>query len=567
MGVLSRLANFFRSTTSKEKSTKVVAQAQGLKEYLYNVPTVKYSQGDQLIYRRNEYKYWYMGNIDYLLNFYTMYAPQSQSAAPYRPTWYKWVSGRGSAYKLEGTNDLDETDTIPIHAPVAGFLTDLFTQLTFSGDVVIRINNEDKKELNDRLQKALTDNDIQKFLKRWSHMDSWGGTTAVKASIDTDVSEYPILEVYEANKIDYDKRFNRITEIQFSDTILKDDANYNLISTHSRKGIQYALYRGTTEVDLDSISEGAEAVGFSYPDNTSGPVLAVWKTNDTNSKEFYDLNIGASDYEGLIDLFQVADEILSRFLMQIRATQPILFISEELLGYNNKGQLNKPKKLGAKVIPLAGGLSNVDGRSISAMFQRDIPVLEGVKELRDSFEWTIRRILSMKGLSPSAGNLDNDTKGANTTESSLYKREQTTHLVRKSRLESWTEAIKSMVILICRYFDLMDGKDIPEAHEDLKIDVIFPEMDADDFQSRVDEAVKLFTANLFDIEGATNHAFKHALPKEEIVRITTELVKDKEFKDLNILNGNGNVAYNDNREADTKAKQAKIMERYKNDGK
>lgn len=525
MGQKSQIETLLRiGSSSNEKQTTALAQES--KKYLYNIPTAKYMKGYELLYREKEYMYWYMGNINFLIQFYTFWKQQpSEILGINRHTWFEWSP---------------EVEDLPmVHAPVAGFITDLLRDLVISGDVEVRITGGKKVSLNERVQAALKDNDFQNLIRRAFNMQSWGGTIAFKANFDKEISEHPILEVYEAPRLDYKERFSRITDIETIDHCNYKGQEYVLITTHNRKGIQYSLWKDGSEVDLDTIPEFGDLKNFEFGTITNedgteqpklGPILAVWFENAERSKEFYDMHLGASDYEGILDFFHMADEIFSRFIGQIRATQPMLFMSEELMGWEQLSdgtmRVKKPKNFGARIIELSGGLSNVDGRSIQAMFSRDVPDINSDK-LQEAFEWVLRQALKILGIAPSSGNVATETIGSNTTSAAMFKREQSTHLVRKNRVSGWTVAIQGIVKLLCQYFDIMDGKTVGD-YADLEIDVIFPEIDADDFNTRMDMAIKGFTAGLFDITSGVDYAMKYSHTKTERENIIKTLERERE---------------------------------------
>lgn len=512
-----------------KNNTQSTADSQSMKKYLYNLSTAKYMKGYELLYREKEYFFWFMSNINYLIQFYTLWRREPvELLTGNRQTWYEWTE--------------DKVDVQMVHAPVAPFITTMMRDLVFSGPVEIKINGQ--KRLNDRLQKAFAENenDIQNFLRKADMMESVGGTILIKANYDKNISQYPILEYYEVDKIDYIEHFGRMTSLITVDNFYKNEIEYSLIGEHTRKGINYKLYRNGNEVEMTEVYDnGNTPIGLNYgieidEDNNEvpvlGPILAVWKMRNVMSKEFYDMKLGASDYEGHLDSFQMLDEIYSRYINQIRATQPVLFMSEELMGYkkNHMGELviNKPKDLGVKIYELSGGLSNVDGKSIAAMFNRDVPKLEGVADLARAFEWVLRQILVMMFVAPSTGNIDTESIGSNTTGNSLFKREQSTHLLRKQMIESWTSAIKGIVRLVCQWFDIIDGKIIPNTYEDLNIDVSFPDIDMDDFESRLNQAIQGFVAGLFNIKEGVKHAFKGKMSETDMDALVKDLEKEKE---------------------------------------
>jgi len=507
-------------TRSNAQST---ADSQQQKKFMYNLPTAKFMKGLQLLYREKEYFYWFQGNVNLLMQFYSLW-----SREPYeiwggnRLTWYQWTE--------------ENKDVQMVHAPVAGFITDMFRDLIFSGPVGIKIN--DKPQLDKRLQAAFAknENDIQNFLKRVDMMESVGGTVLIKANYSAEISDYPLLEYYEVDKIDYVEKFGRMTSLISVDNFSRGDTDYSLVCEHTRKGISYSLFRDGNRVEMsEAFSPDTQPVGLDFGNNSDGtpklgPILAVWKTRRLMSKEFYDMRLGASDYEGMLDSFQNCDEIYSRFMNQIRATQPVLFMSEELMGYRKDAlgnvHINKPKNLGVTVYEMAGGIANVDGKSIAAMFARDVPDLKGVGELAAAFEWQLRQILSLMFIAPSTGNVDTEKIGSNTTGNSIFKREQSTHLVRKQMIDSWVTAIEGIVRLTCQYFDIIDNKPIGD-YSKLSIDVTFPDIDIDDFESRLKQGVQAFTAQLFDIRGAVDHIFKDKMSDTDRDSLVERLEAEK----------------------------------------
>ena len=525
MGIISNIKTALQGVS--RSSSKGVAEAQNVSKYLYNLPTAKFLKGYQLIYRQKEYEVWFRSNINLIMQYYSLWQRE-----PYeidtnsRVQWYEWTE--------------DQEDTQKVHAPIAPFISSIMNNLVFTGPIDIKINGNDK--LNARLQKAFVpnENDIQNFLKRADLMESVSGTIMVVCNYDKELSDYPILEYYEASKIDYCEKFGRFTRLITADEFKKDDKEYCLVTSRSREGIEYKVFKDGNEVDdLLDVYDTPEDIPENYmygvnPNGTKvlGPILGVWKMRHIMSKEFYEMKLGASDYEGFIDSFQMLDEIYSRFINQIRATQPVLFMSEELMGLKSDGSggvtVDKPKDLGVKVYEMSGGLSKVDGKSIAAMFNRDVPDLTGVMALAKAFEWVLRQIFVFLGLSPSSGNIDTASVGSNTTSSSLFKREQSTHLLRKQMVDSWTTTIKNIVRLMCQYFDIMDGKKVPNNYDDLDIDVMFPDIDTDDFATRLDESIKGFVAGLFDINEGVKHAFKDKLNKTDMDALIKNLEKQRQ---------------------------------------
>ena len=82
------------------------------------------------------------------------------------------------------------------------------------------------------------------------------GDGAFKISIDTEVSQYPILEFYEADRIEVKRERGRIKEIRFKKQFNKQGVSYVLKECYGYGYIEYKLYDAyNNEIGLDKLEK------------------------------------------------------------------------------------------------------------------------------------------------------------------------------------------------------------------------------------------------------------------------------------------------------------------------
>jgi len=506
MGVLSRLNDWFWSGTDKRIDKKVNAVKAEMDQWLYRIPNKRYTKNFALIYRLREYEIWHSENVLDLINFYTFYPQQpGEMNSATRQCWYEWVRNVTGLPKM--------------HIPVASLINTTMTQLLFgNGEILIKIN--DNPSLQRRLNKILKDNKFSDLMIKASDMEGYSGTIVLVACINPSVSDTPIINMYPSSRIDYEEYNGKITKIITRDEYIKDNDTYFLFTEYNKGKITYSLFKGQQEVDIDSIDE---TKGLRTITIDNAPLLAVWKKNAGNSKEFSYTQLGASDYEGILDCFQMCDEIYSTWNSYIRRTRPLITIREEYLpmATDSKGGVHgaiKPKEYELDTIMLSGRDDTKDP------VKRDTPEIK-CEPYFNAIMQQLQFIFSKIGVSPSSFelNVSNNQIGANTSSQAIYARAMATHFVRNTRVNAWKIALEELVKILLIYDDVLNGVGkveenhyaMKEKYNNLDIVVTFGELDAEDFITRLDTAIKGLAGGVMSVETATEYAMKYKYTDKE----------------------------------------------------
>jgi hypothetical protein len=153
------------------------------------------------------------------------------------------------------------------------------------------------------------------------------GDGAFKISFDTEVSAYPIIEFFGADKLRFVYNRGRIAQVVFLQSFVIGHKCYTLEETYKKDGIAYSLLddRGN-EADL-ALVEGR----FVPVDHNIGMNLAVPLIFDENPKFE---GRGKSIFDGKIGAFDALDEVLSQWVDALRDGRPQKYIPIGLLPRN-----------------------------------------------------------------------------------------------------------------------------------------------------------------------------------------------------------------------------------------
>ena len=178
------------------------------------------------------------------------------------------------------------------------------------------------------------------------------GDGAWKISLDASLSEYPILEWYPGDKVEFKRERGRIKEIIFSDEYKHKGNCYTLKQICGFGYVNYKLYKGDTEVELDAIEETAslQPVAFDQSFMMAVPFMISaserWKGR------------GASIFGSKTDNFDALDEAWSQWLHAMRSSRPVRYIPETfIMRDESNGKLLKPNAFDNQFIEIGADMS------------------------------------------------------------------------------------------------------------------------------------------------------------------------------------------------------------------
>lgn len=164
------------------------------------------------------------------------------------------------------------------------------------------------------------------------------GDGAFKISVDTDLSQYPLIEFYAGNDVDFEIKRGKIQEIQFMTDYWEKSKRYKLIEYYGKGYVRYKLFDNNgIEVSLDRLkdTEDLEDVTFEG-DFIMGVPLQIYTSAKWQDR-------GDALYEGKGDIFDALDECVSTWVDSMRAGRVKQYIPETLIPRDPEtGMLKKP---------------------------------------------------------------------------------------------------------------------------------------------------------------------------------------------------------------------------------
>ena len=349
------------------------------------------------------------------------------------------------------------------------------------------------------------------------------GDGAFKISIDTDISQLPIIEFFEADRIKVKRQRGRITEIVFKTAYSKDVNTYILYEHYGKGYIRYELKNSFDKVvELDTIPQTAGLTNIEW----DGDFMLAEYISFYSSDKFE--GRGQSVFDAKRDNFDALDEAWSQWVDALRAGRTKTYIPENLIPRNpNTGELLKPNAFDNRFIKLAPSMSeNSDGKisTESAEIQYNSYLATYITALD----------LCLQGLiSPST--LGIDTKKLDNAEAQREK-EKATLYTRQTIVSELQRVLPVLIQSVFYAYQTLNKLPLNE----VECDVTFGEYANPSFESQVETVGKAKAQGIMSIEASIDELYGDSRDdewkKEEVERLKAEqgIVTDMEEPALNM---------------------------------
>lgn len=299
----------------------------------------------------NEYKTWYVGSSDELLNYYTNEQSYGNAREP--------IYNRNRKNYFWGISS-EEGNIKRVHSGIPNAIVS--TLVNAIGDA--KITSSDPL-VEARLDKIKKSNDMTHLLNQQQMpltlVEGWG---AFKVSFNQSLSDSPIIQYYEGQNVEYVYSFGILIGIIYKDFYKYNNRDYVLLETrrinNGNSCIEYELFRleksnDVVSVPLDTIPELAGLQNVTIP--------GLKRVLGVPTKFFYDPlnpNYGKSIYCGKIDLFDDLDQDLSQCSQTVRVSTPVEYYPVDLLERQSNGMPKMPKVYNRQYVQKEG-MPNGDG--------------------------------------------------------------------------------------------------------------------------------------------------------------------------------------------------------------
>ena len=421
--------------------------------------------------------------------------------------WY-----RGEAYELEQffknissdpVNKARFWSAVPsenlsirkIHSGMPAMIADRLSDIVVADIDSIEVTGKDANKIWEEIRKDNKfDDDIGDVLTKVLV----SGDGAFKLSIDTEISKYPIIEFFEADRVEYVAKRGRLQEVKFFTYYNKDNKRYKLIESYGKGYVRYTLVDDReNEVPLSILEETAELEEVTYDSDFIMAVpLMFFKSPKWDGR-------GKSIFDSKSDAFDALDEVISQWIDAIRDGRVQKYIPEDLIPKNpDTGQLMKPNSFDNKFIKIGSSLAE-DSKNEIDMKQADIKYEAYVESYANAIDMCLQGIIS-----PST--LGIDLKKTDNAEAQREK-EKTTLYTRNKMVDMLTEVIPYLVNIVLKTNDVLNKKTPGEYEATIE----FGEYASPSFDTVVEIVGKAKSYGIMSIEKAVDELYGDTMTDEE----------------------------------------------------
>ncbi|PYG90147.1 hypothetical protein LY28_00027 [Ruminiclostridium sufflavum DSM 19573] len=383
-----------------------------------------------------------------------------------------------------------------IHSGLPAMIADRLSDIVIADMDSIELKNQPDTELWNEISK---DNKADKLLGEAITDTLIEGDGAFKITVDTDITEYPMIEFYSGERVDYTYKRGRLQEVIFYTDYAVKEKEYRLAETYGKGYIRYKLYDSFgKEVSLNMVSETAALQDITFTgDFIMAVPLMFFKSPKWQGR-------GKSIFDGgKSDDFDALDEVISQWVDAVRSGRVQKYIPEDLIPKNPEtGALLKPNPFDNQFIAIGSSFSE-DAKSQINTVQPQIMYEAFVASYASILDVCLQGIIS-----PST--LGIDLKKTENAEAQREK-EKATLYTRGKIIDALNEVIPQLVNTVLKVYDTMSEKNAGE----YEAAVTFGEYASPAFDTVVETVGKAKSFGIMSIERCVEELYGDTWTDEE----------------------------------------------------
>ena len=334
------------------------------------------------------------------------------------------------------------------------------------------------------------------------------GDGAYKITINTEVSQYPILEWYPGERIDLVREYGRLKEVVFKTPYKVGEQQYILYEHYGYGYIHNELYRGDTELSLTVVDIEVKDWNFDETLMLAVP-LQIYENTKYEGR-------GGSIFDGKLDSFDAFDEVWSQWMDAVRKGRAKEYIPEDLIPKNeNGGYLLKPNPFDNSFIKTRGGFGE-DGDENIKVIQPAIPHDSYLASYITALDQCLQGLISPSTLGIDVKKLDNAEAQREKEKATLY--------TRNAIIEALQEVLPDLVSACINAYHVL----MKEPIEEVKVEIPFGEYANPSFESQVETLAKARPGSpIMSVEAQVEELYGDSKDEdwkaEEVERLKSEL--------------------------------------------
>lgn len=337
------------------------------------------------------------------------------------------------------------------------------------------------------------------------------GDGAFKISVDPEASKLPIVEFYEADRVDYIQKHGITAGINFWTSYRVGAQIYRLRESYETGKISYALFKGETDdnqVPLETVPELADLAKHNPVEYNGGFRMAIPLKFFENPKFS---GRGKSIYENKLDNFDALDEVISQWMDALRAGRVKKYIPRDLIPTDPRtGMPTPPNDFGSNYI-ITETDNHENAQSKIQTEQPDIKYEAFLSTYVSTLDMCLQGIVSPATLGIDIGKMSSADAQREKKDITGYTRNIITGVLEK--------VLPELVSSILKTYDVMQK----QPAGDYEPSVSFGEYGAPTFDARIESIGKAATAGIMSTEAIVDELWgsskKDDWKKKEVERL------------------------------------------------
>lgn len=396
-----------------------------------------------------------------------------------------------------------------IHTGLPGLIVRILSAIVLAdmNDFDFGDKNDQQKQLWEKIaQSNKFSKKIEKALKEVLYI----GDGAFKITIDTKISEYPILEWYSGERIEIVRRRDRVQEIIFKTPYEDHGKQYVLNERYGYGYIINELYLRDKPVSLSAIDATSGISDYKFDESVILAVpLQVYESVKYKGR-------GGSVFDGKLDSFDAFDEAWSQWMDALRAGRAHTYIPEAYIPKDpNTGQIMKPNPFDNRFIAGDNNMGEGGENKIDTV-QPAIPHESYLASYCTALDLCLQGVISPSTLGIDVKKLDNAE--------AQREKEKTTLYTRNAIVEALQETLPELVNAAINAYNIFILK---SAVKEVDVDITFGEYANPSFESQIETLAKARPGTaIMSIEAQVEELYgdsrDSAWKQQEIARLKAE---------------------------------------------
>lgn len=393
------------------------------------------------------------------------------------------------------------------HSGLPGIMADTLSQLVATDIQNVEFDSEDSDVLKSRWKDIREENEFPKLLVKAITDVLVTGDGAFKINVDEEISGLPILEFYDASRVEYEMKNGRIVGVIFISYHWEKDKEYILKEFYRKNSVAYKLYQDDKEVPLNTVEVLKDLKPITYKGDFMMAVpVQVWPSAKFPGR-------GKSIYDNKTDSFDAFDEVVSQWMDAVRAGRVKHYIPEDMVPRDSKGNMTTVDSFGSQFIKTAS--VNIEGsqQKIETV-QPDIRYDAFLSSYSTMLDNCLQGVVSPATMGINVGKMSSDE--------SQREKKDITGVTRNAITQVLEKQLPKLVNICLMVEDTMKKK----APDHYDAAVSFGEYGAPDFDSRVQTVSTAASSGVMSTEALVDELWGTSKDddwkKKEVKRILKE---------------------------------------------